>query len=93
MAKQYGMEAEDLKKYIEAEVIQEQVLRSKAIAVVVDSAVAVKPEERREARGEAQGRGRRRTPPPRRAPAESARVSSAYPGTKPSGMRLYCCGV
>ena len=27
MAKQYGMEAENLKKYIEAEVIKEQVLR------------------------------------------------------------------
>ena len=45
MAKQYGMEAENLKKYIEADVVKEQVIRGKAIAVVVDSAVAVKPEE------------------------------------------------
>ena len=45
MAKQYGMEADQLKKYIDAGMVREQVLRSKAIAVVVDSAVAVKPAE------------------------------------------------
>lgn len=44
MAQQYGMEAENLKKYINAAMVREQVLRGKAIAVVVDSAVAVKPE-------------------------------------------------
>ncbi len=43
MAKQYGMEAENLKKYIDAGMIREQVLRDKAIAVVVDNAVAVEP--------------------------------------------------
>ena len=43
MAKQYGMEAEEIKKYMDAEVIREQVLREKAIRVVVDSAVAVEP--------------------------------------------------
>lgn len=63
MAKQYGMEVENLKKYIEAEVIKEQVVRSKAIAVVVDSAVAVKPEVKAEEKKEA---------PAEEAPAESA---------------------
>ena len=43
MAKQYGMEAEEIKQYMDAEVIREQVLRDKAIRVVVDSAVAVEP--------------------------------------------------
>ena len=43
MAKQYGMEAEEIKKYMDAEVIREQVLRDKAIRMVVDSAVAVEP--------------------------------------------------
>ena len=43
MAKQYGMAAEEIKKYMDAEVIREQVLRDKAIRVVVDSAVAVEP--------------------------------------------------
>ncbi len=43
MAKQYGMEAENLKKYIDVGMIREQVLRDKAIAVVVDNAVAVEP--------------------------------------------------
>ena len=63
MAKQYGMEVENLKKYIEAEVIKEQVVRSKAIAVVVDSAVAVKSEVKAEEKKEA---------PAEEAPAESA---------------------
>lgn len=45
MAEQYGMDVENLKKYIEAPVLREQALRSKAIAVVVDNAVPLKPEE------------------------------------------------
>ena len=44
MATQYGMDAENLKKYMEADMVREQALRGKAIAVVVDSAVPVKPE-------------------------------------------------
>lgn len=64
MAKQYGMEVENLKKYIEAEVIREQVVRSKAIAVVVDSAVAVKPEAKTEEKKE--------EAPAEEAPAETA---------------------
>ena len=64
MAKQYGMEVENLKKYIEAEVIREQVVRSKAIAVVVDSAVAVKPEAKAEEKKE--------EAPAEEAPAETA---------------------
>ena len=43
MAKQYGMEAEEIKKYMDAEVIREQVLREQAIPVVAHSAVAVGP--------------------------------------------------
>ena len=64
MAKQYGMEVENLKKYIEAEVIREQVVRSKAIAVGVDSAVAVKPEAKAEEKKE--------EAPAEEAPAETA---------------------
>jgi len=48
MAGQYGMEAETLKKYTPAEAVREQLLRSKAVAVVADSAVAVKPESTEE---------------------------------------------
>ncbi len=44
MATQYGMEAENLKKYIEVAVVKEQIIRSKVIAVVVDNATARKPE-------------------------------------------------
>ena len=58
------MEVENLKKYIEAEVIREQVVRSKPIAVVVDSALAVKPEAKAEQKKE--------EPPAEEAPAETA---------------------
>ena len=44
MAAQYGMEAENLKKYIEVAVVKEQIIRSKVIAVVVENATALKPE-------------------------------------------------
>ena len=45
MAGQYGIDVENMKKYMDAEVVREQVLRGKAVAVVADSAVAVKPAE------------------------------------------------
>lgn len=43
MADQYGMDVENMKKYMDGDVVREQVLRGKAVAVVVDNAVAVKP--------------------------------------------------
>ena len=45
MASQYGMDVENVKKYLDDEVIKEQVTRNKAIELVTASAVAVKPEE------------------------------------------------
>ena len=45
MASQYGMDVENVKKYLDDEVIKEQVTRSKAIELVTASAVAVKPED------------------------------------------------
>lgn len=48
LATQYGMEVEMIKKYMNTSVVEEQILRDKAIAVVVDNAVAVKPEEKAE---------------------------------------------
>ena len=48
MADQYGMDVENVKKYMDAAVIREQVGRSKAVAVVADSGVAVKPEPPKE---------------------------------------------
>lgn len=52
MSEQYGMKVEDVKKYISADVVSEQILRNKAIAVVVDNGVAVKPEEKAEDKAE-----------------------------------------
>ena len=43
LADQYGMDLEMVKKYIQADQVRDQVVSQKAIAVVVDSATAVKP--------------------------------------------------
>ena len=47
LAGQYNMEADTLKKYIEAPMVKEQIMRSKAIAVVVDNAKAIKTEAKK----------------------------------------------
>ena len=49
LAEQYGIDLEMVKKYIQAEQVKDQVLTRKAVAVVVDSAVAVKPEKKKKA--------------------------------------------
>ena len=44
-AEEFKMDVETLKKYLERNMIREQLLRTKAVAVVVDSAVATEPVE------------------------------------------------
>lgn len=46
LAEQYGMDVEMVKKYLQADQVKDQVVSQKAIAVVVDSATAVKPEKK-----------------------------------------------
>ena len=46
MADQYGMDLEMVKKYLQADQVKDQVTTQKAVAVVVDSAVATKPEKK-----------------------------------------------
>ena len=46
MAEQYSMELETVKKYLPAEQVKDQIVSQKAIAVVVDSATAIKPEKK-----------------------------------------------
>ena len=45
IADQYGMKLEDVKKYLRTEDVKEQVVRTKVIKLVADSAVAVAPEK------------------------------------------------
>lgn len=45
MAGQYNMSVEDVKKYLDAAVIKEQIVRSKAVDLAAAAAVPVKPEE------------------------------------------------
>ena len=54
MAEQYNMELETVKKYLPAEQVKDQIVSQKAIAVAVDSAIAVKPEKKAEAETEAE---------------------------------------
>ena len=44
MAEQYNMDLEMVKKYLQADQVKDQLLTQKAVAVVVDSATAIKPE-------------------------------------------------
>lgn len=46
LAEQYGMDVEMVKKYLQAEQVKDQIVSQKAVAVVVDSATAVKPEKK-----------------------------------------------
>ena len=46
MADQYGMDLETVKKYLHADQVKDQLKSQKAIAVVVDSATAAKPEKK-----------------------------------------------
>ena len=54
MAEQYNMELETVKKYLPAEQVKDQIVSQKAIAVAVDSAIAVKPEKKAETETEAE---------------------------------------
>ena len=46
LAGQYGMEVDMVKKYLPAEQVKDQIVSKKAVAVVVDSATAIKPEKK-----------------------------------------------
>ncbi len=45
MAAQYGMDVENVKKYLDDAVIKEQIVRAKAVELVAAAAVPMKPEE------------------------------------------------
>ena len=46
LSEQYGMDLEMVKKYVQADQVKDQVVSRKAVALVVDSAVAVKAEKK-----------------------------------------------
>ena len=61
MAKQYGMELDMLKKYLDAPTVRNQLLNEKAIAVVVDSAKAEKPAKAEKTEGEEEKKPAKKT--------------------------------
>ena len=46
LAEQYNMDLETVKKYLQADQVKDQIVTRKAVAIVVDSATAVKPEKK-----------------------------------------------
>lgn len=50
LAEQYGMDVEMVKKYLQPEQVKDQIVSQKAVAIVVDSATAVKPEKKKAAK-------------------------------------------
>ena len=46
LSEQYSMDIEMVKKYLQADQVKDQLISQKAVAVVVDSATAVKPEKK-----------------------------------------------
>ena len=46
MADQYGMELDMVKKYLQPAQVKDQLITRKAVAIVVDSATATKPEKK-----------------------------------------------
>ena len=74
MAAQYGMDVENVKKYLDDAVIKEQIVRAKAVELVAAAAVPMKPEEVKaeEPKPEKPKRTRKKKaePKPEEAPAE-----------------------
>lgn len=50
LAEQYGMDVEMVKKYLQPEQVKDQIVSQKAVAVVVESATALKPEKKKAAK-------------------------------------------
>ena len=46
LSEQYSMDIEMVKKYLQTEQVKDQIISHKAVAVVVDSATATKPEKK-----------------------------------------------
>ena len=49
LAEQYGLDLDMVKKYVQADQVKDQVVTRKAVALVVDSAEALKPEKKKKA--------------------------------------------
>ena len=81
-AEQYGMDVETLKKYMDAETVRSQLQREKVVAVVADSAVAVKPEEKSEEKAEGEEKPKAKRAPRKKA-EEKAEETPAEGGEKP----------
>lgn len=62
MAEQYNMDLETVKKYLQADQVKDQIVTRKAVAIVVDSATAVKPEKKTAKKAEEGDEGEEKKP-------------------------------
>ena len=85
LAEQFGMDAEMVKKYIQADQVKDQVCSRRAIDVVVESATAVKPEEKptEEAAEKKPARSRRKKAEEPAAEGEESDSGEKKPARKP----------
>ena len=62
MAEQYNMDLETVKKYLQADQVKDQIVTRKAVAIVVDSATAIKPEKKTAKKAEEGDEGEEKKP-------------------------------
>lgn len=82
MADQYGMDIEMVKKYLQADQVKDQIMSQKAVAVVVDSATAVKPEKKtaKKSTKKAEEAAEGEEKPAKKAPAKKKTTKKAAEG-------------
>lgn len=88
MAEKYGMELEMVKKYLTVDQVREQVMSEKAIAVVVDSAIAGKPAEEKPAKKAAAKAGEEKSDEEKPAKKPAKKAEPAQPAEEKPAKAL-----
>ena len=90
MAEQYNMDVEMVKKYLQAEQVKDQLITRKAVAIVVDSAVATKPEKKAAKKADEDGEEKKAKKPAAKKTtkkAEAAEGEEEKPAKKPAAKK------
>lgn len=90
MAEQYNMDVEMVKKYLQADQVKDQLITRKAVAIVVDSAVATKPEKKAAKKADEDGEEKKAKKPAAKKTtkkAEAAEGEEEKPAKKPAAKK------
>lgn len=90
MAEQYNMDVEMVKKYLQADQVKDQLINRKAVAIVVDSAVATKPEKKAAKKADEDGEEKKAKKPAAKKTtkkAEAAEGEEEKPAKKPAAKK------